>query len=161
MAKILFFTAGIVPTPEENAAVDALNTAQNTIGVRAGGQDYNYGSGIEPCDFVAGTVPEAYSALPVYAGAFPATIDGWDWTVVNRDLVQVYGAAGVFLPAEGVIADFDGVPYMTQVQLPGIAALAVNGAGNNTGITVTGTVGAGKTATFTVANGVITAIALT
>lgn len=72
MAKVLYFTAGQVPTAGELADIAALNAAALApyeIGVRSGDVarvTANYGEGrLEPCDYVAGTVPAAYNAIPV------------------------------------------------------------------------------------------------
>lgn len=70
--KILFFTAAAVPTEAEQAQIDALNalTAPGfSVGVRNSQQSASYGSGIESCDFVAGTIPTAFNAKTNYGEA--------------------------------------------------------------------------------------------
>lgn len=70
--KILFFTAGTVATVAEQAQIDALNALNApgfTVGVRNAAQNASFGSGIESCDFVAGTIPTAYNAKTNYGEA--------------------------------------------------------------------------------------------
>lgn len=66
--KVLFFTAGPVATAAEKTAIEKLNAiaeapysvySRNAIG------NFNYGAGKESADYVAGTIPSAYSAVPV------------------------------------------------------------------------------------------------
>lgn len=70
--KILFFTAGPVPTAGEQAQIDALNALNApgyTVGVRNALQSGSYGHGIESCDLVAGTIPTAFNAKPNHGEA--------------------------------------------------------------------------------------------
>jgi uncharacterized protein YjdB len=70
--KILFFTAGPVPTAGEQGQIDALNALTlpgYNIGVRSAIQPASYGHGIEVSDFVAGTIPTAFNAVPNYGVA--------------------------------------------------------------------------------------------
>ena len=69
--KIMFFTAGPVATPQEIADIAALRSDANVkpayeVVVRNGAVPNTYGHGVEATDFVAGTVPSAYSAKPVF-----------------------------------------------------------------------------------------------
>lgn len=69
--KIIFFTAGPVATPGELADIEQLNAltgARYDVKVRNGGLSggMNYGAGIEDTDFVAGTIPTAYSDAEDY-----------------------------------------------------------------------------------------------
>lgn len=68
MKRIIYFTAGPVATSAEIIAMNKFNAvavapfdviAMNTL------QSPNYGAGISPADYVAGTIPSAYSAVPV------------------------------------------------------------------------------------------------
>lgn len=68
--KVLFFTAGPVPTSGELAAIAKLNTAAEKpyeVTVMNGSADTKYGetNRLAPCDFVAGTVPTIYNAKTV------------------------------------------------------------------------------------------------
>lgn len=61
--KILYFTAGIVPTNDEAteiAAIRALAIQQYEVMVMNGLQSPNYGAGQPVGDYVAGTVPDSY-----------------------------------------------------------------------------------------------------
>lgn len=74
--KILYFYAGAVPTSPEKtavAAIQAVTGAAWELGVRRADLNNNYGSGKEAADYVAGTIPSAYSAVPVFdPAAIPA-----------------------------------------------------------------------------------------
>jgi hypothetical protein len=68
--KVLFFTAGITPTPSELTAIGKLNTAADKpyeVTVMNGAANTKYGetNRLVPCDFVAGTVPTIYNAKSV------------------------------------------------------------------------------------------------
>lgn len=70
--KIIFFTAGVVPTEAEQAQIDALNALSApgyNVAVRNSTQSASFGSGIEACDFVAGTIPTAFNAKTNYGEA--------------------------------------------------------------------------------------------
>jgi hypothetical protein len=72
--KIIFFTASGLPTSGELAAIAALNayTLQPfEVIVQNGAANPNYGAGKNPADYVAGTVPTAYNAVPVFNPASP------------------------------------------------------------------------------------------
>lgn len=61
MQKILYFTAGQMPTEGEQIEIDALagfTSAAFELGIRAPGS--NYAGDPEDADFVAGTPPEPY-----------------------------------------------------------------------------------------------------
>lgn len=120
MTKVIFFTAGPVPTTNENAALAKLNAQPIDVVVRNGVENNAYGAGVEACDYVAFvspmTKPSAYSGKTTY--------------------------------------DPDKPPVLSSI--PSTQALVANGQ-KYSGVTVTGT---GTFATYTVANGVVTAIAL-
>ncbi len=68
--KVLFFTAGDVPTTDEKAAIAKLNAeavAPYDVGVRSGIRSLGTTGNFEACDYVAGTVPNVapWNAKPV------------------------------------------------------------------------------------------------
>lgn len=65
MDKVIYFTATVNPTPAEIAEIALFNAANREIAVRSKVPLAEYGGRIEPCDFVAGSVPTEYSAKPV------------------------------------------------------------------------------------------------
>lgn len=76
--KLIYFTAGILPTNDELTAIGKLNTAADKpydVTVMNGAANTKYGETdrIAPCDYVAGTVPTIYNAK----------------TVVNPDAIPV------------------------------------------------------------------------
>lgn len=149
MKKILFFIAGTLPTPEESAALLELSNETEIVevNVRTASFDTQYGSNLEPCDFVAGTaVPSAYSEVPVWGegeGSIPVSED---------DVIAVKNSA-VTVSINGVAKLDDSV---VSVELPATVALVSNGVGLV--VPVTGTYA--TKATPTVVNGVITGIVL-
>lgn len=75
-SKVLFFLAAAVATAAEVAAIARLETVFRNVKVRDGSVVANnsYGSGLlESFDFLAGTVPTAYSSVE---GAVTITIPG-------------------------------------------------------------------------------------
>lgn len=66
MNKVLYFIAGIKPTVDEQADIDSILAGKFNLFVRNGMAPTNYGTRQESCDFVAGTIPSAYSAKPVW-----------------------------------------------------------------------------------------------
>lgn len=108
---VLFFLAGQVATAAEADQIAALNARGDLqVGVRAGGgmvfgakpADQRFGSGIEACDYVAGTVPTAYNAKtvikPVVFAVFPAAIS---LDASNADVQQLAAVSLV----DGVAVD--------------------------------------------------------
>lgn len=66
--KVIYFTAGEKPTTEELADIAKLNAvaAQGYV-VNVSNSTVDSGLGtIEACDYVAGTVPDDYSEVPVF-----------------------------------------------------------------------------------------------
>lgn len=121
--KVLYFTAGDVPTPQETAemaAIKATTATAFTFGARSRIQSQAFGAGPEECDFVAGTPPSGlpWSGKPVFNPAAPPRPD-------------------TMLPIQTVVTSGQAV----------------------TGVTLTGTAGAGKTMTLTIVAGVVTAAA--
>jgi hypothetical protein len=144
MQKVIFFTVAALATTEELAAIAALNgraAAPLEVVVRNGGAvsvGDDFGTDrLEPCDYVAGTVPTAYNAK----AALPAGVG-----VANGAALPVRNSAasktvnGAAVVAGGVV---------TSIDLPATAALITSAQAV--------TIGA-ETFTFTVAAGVITAI---
>lgn len=67
--KIIYFTAGRIPTTNEKneiAALNALAVAPFEVVVRSAADSLAYGAGNEACDYAAGTPPEAYEETPVF-----------------------------------------------------------------------------------------------
>lgn len=104
MKKVIYFTAGMQPTGPEATAIAKLNAlagAPYQVLVRRGdaarGSD-NYGAGADDCDFVAGTVPAAYSAKTVINPDAPPPPDNLPATlaIVGSGLV-----AGVTVTGSG------------------------------------------------------------
>lgn len=66
--KILFFLAGMVPTPDEKAEAEAIG---KPVAFRNASMIHD-GDRIEPCDMVAGLVPEQYVSIPHAEPATPS-----------------------------------------------------------------------------------------
>jgi hypothetical protein len=69
MAKVIYFTAGPVPTVGELADIAALNASilpAYDVAVRNSLANNSYGAGPEDADFVAGTIPTAYNDAETY-----------------------------------------------------------------------------------------------
>lgn len=151
MKKVIYFTAGPVPTSGEISAIAALNTRAGKpldVAVRDGsnpsiGDDYGDGR-LEDCDYVAGTVPTAYNGETV----LPAGIG-----IANGAAMNVRNsAASKTVAGTAVVA----AEVLTSVDLPATAALLTTA--QALVVPVTGTYA--TTATVTIAGGVVTAIAL-
>lgn len=150
MQRILYFTAGTTATTLELADIDKLNAAAAPdfeIIVLNGAANSEYGEPdrLIPCDFVAGTIPTIYSAIEE---ADPDALPGQP--LVNGESVIVRNSVG----ADGHAS----TAVVTNGALVGInlgATVAMVDHGETLGVTGTGT-----QATFTVFNGVITAITL-
>ena len=109
--KIIYFTAGFTATEEERAEIAALNdfvtayslTVSNgsvapNLGNDAGGDPI-----LDACDFVAGTVPTIYNAIPV--------LDiGAQATVTNGQELTLAGSVYTFTVVGGEITAIDVVP---------------------------------------------------
>lgn len=182
--KILYFTAGDKPTSGEQAAIDALKAGQYDLGVRSAAQAAVYGPRIEASDYVAGSPPSNYDAVPEWAGtplpdgtasvangatvqvrrstaadAHPATavVTGNTLTGVNLaatatmvdqgDTMVLQNSAGA---AKGNVTATVAAGVVSNVRPPATVAIVQNG----DAVTIGGT-----TYTFTVAAGVISAIA--
>lgn len=66
--KVIYFTAGDVPTTDEKAAIAKLNAegvAPYEVAVRSAIRPMSSGGPLEACDYASGTIPTAYNAKPV------------------------------------------------------------------------------------------------
>lgn len=162
MAKVLYFTAGPIPTTQEKADIAALNAfavAPFDIGVRNALAVGASGVSVEAADYVAGTPPAPYDDDQVYplfdpenppAGSLPAT----SAVVSNGGVIPIKNSA------ESVTEDGTLTVEAGQVVE---AKLAATFAIVETAAVFDGVTGAGANtrATITIADGVITAIACT
>lgn len=113
MTKILYFTAGPVPTTEEKADIDALNLLTGekyTVGVRNGLIPPLFGAGAEACDYVAGTPPltgdgEAYEDTPVFDP--DSAGEGFAPVTNGMELVLEGDGTYVFTVVDGAITAID------------------------------------------------------
>ena len=105
--KIIYFTAGDVPTTEEKAEITALNAFASAYSVTVSngsvapnlGLDSEGDPILDACDLVAGTVPTIYEDLPVIDVAAIATVtDGqglelggsvYTFTVVDGEITAI------------------------------------------------------------------------
>lgn len=153
MAKIIYFLAGEAPTSGELADIAQLNAAAvapYSIAVRRGDDvaSYSFGAGIEAADYVAGTVPAAYSDEEDFPVFDPDNVP----PVVNDgDEIDVVNSAGD-VTKTGSIALTAGE---ASVELPATVAMVTTGV--LTGITATGS---GTTVTLTVTAGKVSAVTL-
>lgn len=145
MQKVMFFTQGKVPLPEEVTAINNLNASKFEVQVRNSQLVVNK----EDCDYVAGaTVPSQYAAVPRWPGMLP---EGGA-SVVDGQALNVSNSAGDVFAASAIHVE-DGEAKWTN--LPATHALVTSGLLD--GITVTGT---GTKLTLTVTDGKVTAAAL-
>lgn len=180
MAKIIYFTASIVPTAQERVDIDAINASIHTLNVSNGSVDSGLGMA-EECDFVAGTVPPEYSGKPIYDPS-SGELDDDQAVVTDGDAVTVDGASvtlavsgnaitGATLPAtNAVVANAGTIPVQnsagaaigtgtltvannnpTNIRLPATIAGVASGSQN-----ITDAAGKASTATRTVSAGAIT-----
>lgn len=103
--KILYFTAGSIPTGPELAEIAAIPLFDVLVRNAAGNP--LYGTKIEPCDYVAGSIPESYSEIDEYSAA--VGLAGTQAIVEDGQVLDVDGGGTVELTiADGVIT---GVAY--------------------------------------------------
>lgn len=153
--RIIYFTAGKVPSTPELADIQKLNDAAEPayrVNVMAATGDVKYGDDLKECEFVAGTVPTAYNAkttidpdnLPV-RGLGPTQV-----VVNNAASITLLPATGS-TPAQGNATAAVAASALTGARLPATSAVVTNGQVINvTGGTVTITVAANVvTAAFT------------
>jgi hypothetical protein len=145
MTKVLFFTAGLLPTTEEKAAITALESSRFEVQVRNAAMNV----GAEACDFVSGAAPAPYDAIPEWVGTVPAG----GAVVTEGQALNVSNSAGDIFSTSAIHIE-DGEAAWTN--LPVGATMVLNN--QEAVVPVTG-VYATK-AKFTVAGGKITAIVL-
>lgn len=78
MKKVIYFSAGYDLTDDEIAELAALNTIGAPaleINVSNGAVDPGIEGGVEECDYVAGTVPTAYSEVATFDIDNPPRLD--------------------------------------------------------------------------------------
>lgn len=119
MQKVIFFTAGTNVTPAEQAALAELLGAQYYVAVRNGAADPNYSVEREQTDFVAGTVPDAYSDVDVWTpgGDLPSGTAA----VSDADAVNVSNSG--FTASASAVAAVTGNTLSAAV-LPATVAIA-------------------------------------
>jgi len=167
MTKIIYFLAGAVPTPEELTAFNELNAATSfELMVRNGTASSSYGSGVEDCDYVAGSViPTAYSEFPVYEPGGGGGADnelGGPYT--NGTLGDAMSAVPAGVGARSVAGvsealDMGGGNTALICRLPATEAIVADDT-SVANVDVFGTEGMGKTVFFTVVDGKVTNIAI-
>lgn len=106
--KILYFTAGRIPTTGEKAeiaAIEALCVKPFEVGVRNPIDSPSYGTP-EEADYVAGTIPESepYASLPEFDPADPPTpsLPATQAIVGNGDSFPVTGGTVTVAVANNV-----------------------------------------------------------
>lgn len=108
MKKIIYFTAGSNATGQENvdiATLNALAAAPYQVNVSRADVPSGLGS-IEACDFVAGTIPSAYSAKAVFDVSEPPRPDNMQSTqgvVSDGQELDVDGGKITFAVSDGVV----------------------------------------------------------
>lgn len=160
--KVIFFTAGAVPTENELAEIAVLQAASTKpfdLAIRRGdavmaNADFRYGAGAEACDYVAGSPPAEVPATPVpasKAGTFSGTGTAADTITIGSTVYELVAA-----PADPFDVDIGADAAGTAANL----AAAINaGAGAGTAYG-TGTT-AHPTVTASVAGAVVTVTAKT
>ncbi len=163
--RVLYFTAGPVPTVTEAgqiAALVALGVPGYTVGVRSALLSGNYGAGIEASDYVAGTIPTAFNAVPNYGVPDvlrPAKLKllsatgSFTVAVLGTAQLQAISVVGADISAL-TVADVTAVTTTYASSAPLKATVDANGlvtgvAAGTTTITATHTYAVGKTITAT------------
>lgn len=170
--KVLFFTAGPVATDDELSQIAALNALTNpgyVIGVRNSVENASFGSGIEACDMVAGTIPTAFIAKPDFgyvSAARPVLLkccpDATTVAIAATVSIRAFRVDGTDISAlevTQVSLGTDGTTWASSDET--IATVSVNGtvtgvAAGEVTITATHTYETGKTIS---ANSVVTVTA--
>lgn len=150
--KIIYFTAGVTATEGELTEIAALNTAaaaKYEVIVKRGDTQVSqsYGAGIDTPDFVAGTVPDAYSAITVFdVDAEPIVVGEEDVVPVSNSAASnsVDGTASITGGNLTIVLD-----ATDQIVSSGDTVVVKNSAGS-----------VSKNGTATVASGVISGVAL-
>lgn len=159
--KVIFFTAGALPTVDEAAAIAVLQagaTKPYDLVVRRGdlitADAYSYGAGPEACDYVAGTPPNNVPVVQLpasKAGTFSGTGTADDTITIGSTVYKLVAS-----PADPFDVDIGANAGATAANL----AAAINaGAGAGTAYG-TGTT-AHPTVTATVEGAVVTVTAKT
>lgn len=152
--NIVYFTAGVAPTPAEQAQIDTLNAAAVAydVAVATNVASALYGDDLMRVDFAAGTIPDGYSGVPVIdPDNLPgAPLDPDQAILSNSAVVTVLPAAGT-TPAQGSATAAVASGSITGVRLSATSAVVTNGqviavAGGTVTITVNANV---VTAAFT------------
>lgn len=187
--KIVYFTAGTVPTGDELSDIAALNAAA-AAKYKVIVMNSKIGESVNPdnrtADFVAGTVPAVapWNALTVFdVDAEPVTIDESDTISVENsagsnsttaDISITAGVAKAVMPStDQIVSHGDTVVVKNSAGDVSKNATATVAAGVVSGVALASTValvthgdvkagvtGSGTTATISVANGIISGIAL-
>lgn len=160
MKKIIYFTAGPVPTAGESAEIALLNGLTSpgySVSIRNGANSASFGYGKEAADLVAGTVPTSHNAntnfgsidalKPAKFDLSPNTASIAALATVQLTPLAVMGTSLDALRAHEVLS---GVTYASSV--PAKATVDANGlvtgvAAGATVITATYTYTSGKTIT--------------
>jgi hypothetical protein len=190
MEKIIYFLAGPTATNDELADIAALNAAAApaySVHVFNSAQSPNYGAGPQDADYVAGTIPDAYSEVDeIDVDALPfGTISTASVTVQNSAGSKIVtGTASVtdgavdhvaLAATEAIVSDTGTVSVKNSAGSKTVSGTATVASGVISGVAlpaseaiianlqalvvpVTGTYA--TTATVTVANGVVTGIVL-
>ena len=160
--KVIYFTAGPVPTTAEKAEIDNLNDLANAydIQVRNAVADNSFGGDYEDCDLVAGSVPNTgftqdeidfgQDGKPVLFEAFPKTPSLG--TGETAQLVCI-ATTGTILELEGedVTASCTFASSATGKATVSASGLITRIAAGTANVTVTYEYSTGKTVTFVVA----------
>lgn len=107
---ILYFTAGEKPTNDEITEISKLNaqtTAAFEVVVMRGDlaeSTLEYGAGLKAADYVAGTIPEAYSDAEDYPVASPTAMPRPD-TLANTQTVVNNGQKVTGVTGSGTVAN--------------------------------------------------------
>lgn len=113
--KVIFFTAGDVPTSGELASIAKLNAeavAPYDVAVRSGIRPMQSGGPLEACDYVSGTVPTAYNAK----------------TVINPDSISNQSLSSTqAIVTNGQQITSGGTTYIITVVNNVVTAIDVNG----------------------------------
>lgn len=114
--KVIFFTAGDIPTTQEKADIATLNAlaaAPFEVVVRSKNGNHSFGTGIEAADYKAGDPPSSYSGVTALTGQsgtalFPATGLPSDCAIV-RNGQKRSGVTGAGANNVGTLAVSNGV----------------------------------------------------
>lgn len=141
--RILYFVETTMATEEEVAEIEKLNETRFIVNVLNASEDIRYGVGRRiPCDFVAGTVPESYSDIPVFdIGSLPELPEPTP-PIIDGQIVHVRNYVGADShQGSAVVAEDDTLTGVnlgnTTAMVDGSDKLAVEG-GGEVSFTITG-----------------------